>query len=452
MPARRFVITAAQNATPVHRGFWRSLQHYAKTRRAELLVVPVRYKNPTSIWSQQQEDDDWWAHETVAHLVAERTELTRGCALLADVRIQPTASEPLSGLEGLTGARSVIVAHPQIALTTVATPRDQLPRILTTTGACTVPNYTKSKAGAKGAHHHSIGAVVVELEEGGHYHLRHVIADESGAFHDLDHEYTPRGARKNGGVAALIMGDSHIDFIDPAVVSATFKGKGSMVHKLRPELLVWHDVLDCYSVSHHHKRHPLTLYRKHHRGSDNLDAEVQRVFDFVDKHSPASCKNVFVPSNHVDHLARWLEETDPREDHENGLLWAELYTATRSSTTPLDPFVYLAKKRMKSAARSIFLGRDEGLAVHGVELGFHGDQGPNGARGSIKALARTAGKAVIGHSHSPGIYQGCYQVGTSSRYDLEYVSGPSSWLQSHCVLYRNGKRALLHIIDGRWHA
>lgn len=455
MGTQRYIITAAQNATPVHRGFWGSLRQYAKHTGAELLVVPVRYKNPTSIWSQQQEDDDWWAAETVAHHVADRRHLAKHCALLADVRIQPTASEPLSGLEGLTGAQSVIVAHPQIALSTVATPRDQLPRILTTTGACTVPNYTRSKAGAKGEHHHSIGALVVEVEKGGRFHLRHIIASEDGSFHDLDRYYHPRGSRPNGGVAALVMGDSHVDFIDPKVVKATFSGKASMVHRLKPQLLVWHDVLDCYSVSHHHKRHPLTLYRKHHNGHDNLDAEVQRCLDFIDRHSPSFCQNVIVPSNHVDHLARWWEETDPREDHENGLLWAELYLATRKAALAghsLDPFVYLAKRRMACAERTLFLGRDEGLAVHGVELGFHGDQGPNGSRGSIKALAKTAGKSIVGHSHSPGIYQGCYQVGTSSRFDLEYVSGPSSWLQTHCVLYKNGKRALLHIIDGAWHA
>jgi hypothetical protein len=59
-------------------------------------------------------------------------------------------------------------------------------------------------------------------------------------------------------------------------------------------------------------------------------------------------------------------------------------------------------------------------------------------------------KTIIGHSHSPGIDGGCYQTGTSTPLRLDYNKGPSSWLNCHCVLYANGKRSLLPIIDGEW--
>jgi hypothetical protein len=32
----------------------------------------------------------------------------------------------------------------------------------------------------------------------------------------------------------------------------------------------------------------------------------------------------------------------------------------------------------------------------------------------------------------------------------EYTSGPSGWLNTHCVIYPNGKRSLLNIIKGKW--
>jgi len=57
---------------------------------------------------------------------------------------------------------------------------------------------------------------------------------------------------------------------------------------------------------------------------------------------------------------------------------------------------------------------------------------------------------VIGHTHSPGISEGCYQTGTSSLLKLGYTSGPSSWLNTHCSVYSNGKRSLISIIDGKW--
>ena len=45
---KRFIITTAQNATPTHMDFFESLERYAKYNDAELVVIPVRYKNPTS--------------------------------------------------------------------------------------------------------------------------------------------------------------------------------------------------------------------------------------------------------------------------------------------------------------------------------------------------------------------------------------------------------------------
>lgn len=85
-----------------------------------------------------------------------------------------------------------------------------------------------------------------------------------------------------------------------------------------------------------------------------------------------------------------------------------------------------------------------------IELSMHGDRGPNGARGSRMNLRRIGVKSIIGHSHSPGIEEGCYQVGTNTPLKQEYTRGPSSWLQSDCALYANGKRSLIHIIDGEW--
>ena len=81
---------------------------------------------------------------------------------------------------------------------------------------------------------------------------------------------------------------------------------------------------------------------------------------------------------------------------------------------------------------------------------MHGDRGPNGARGSIKNLRRIGVKSIIGHSHSPGIDEGAYQNGTSTRLRLGYNVGPSSWLNAHTVVYANGKRSLINIIDGKW--
>jgi Bacterial regulatory helix-turn-helix protein, lysR family len=450
-----YVITAAVNATPVHTPFWEALGRYAKHRGATLVVVPLRYKNPTSAWTNDQEHDDWWAPETASYLYSEGVDVAKGLRLLANVRTQPTAQNPLQGMDSITGSKSGIVAHPKLALTTVPTPQGDLPKIMTTTGACTVPAYSPTAAGAKGDFHHTIGALVVELQDG-LFHLRHINAKADGSFIDLCHEYTSDSVTQAAPALALVLGDLHVDFVDPLCDKATF-GPGGMVETLRPKELVMHDVLDMYAGSHHHVKDPITQYAKHMAGRGNVLHEVKRCFEYIDTRLPSDTACTIVGSNHNEHLGRWVRETDPRKDPENAIVWAELYSAMCqnarigvSGLETIDPVTFLAKKHMISFNRVLFAGRS-GRVLAGIELGLHGDRGPNGTRGSRKALSKIGVKSIIGHSHSPGIEGGCYQTGTSSRLTLEYSAGcPSSWLNTHCVVYANGKRALLHVIQGQW--
>ena len=117
----------------------------------------------------------------------------------------------------------------------------------------------------------------------------------------------------------------------------------------------------------------------------------------------------------------------------------------------VDPFELVAREHLKHADVR-FLRRDESCVIGDVEVSYHGDQGPNGARGSRRAFTRIGVKVTIGHSHSPGIEEGVYQVGVSAKLDMGYNRGPSSWLHTHCVTYANGKRTLINVIDGQWRA
>jgi hypothetical protein len=455
---RRYVITAAQNATPVNKAFLASLLNYCKDRKAQLVVVPYRYRNPTAIWSADAEHDDWWAPEIAPYLLDRRVQLNPNLVLLADIKTQPTAVAPLQGFETITGALSGIIAHPKIAFTAIPTPQAKLPKVLTTTGAVTQKNYLPSKAGKKAEHHHSFGACVVEVD-GRKFHLRQINATRDGAFMDLDCEYSGAKIRRGIRAAGLVMGDSHVEFIDPLVVKATFGGKGSIVDVLKPEVLVWHDVHDFYARNHHHRGEVFTNYVKHHEGRDNVERWLKDTFAFIDKVTPANAKNVLVASNHPDALTRWVKEADPKSDPENCVFWAQTFQAMLAGSKwadtgarTIDPFAYWGKKWLKCASRTAFLGRGDSYSIRGIDVSHHFDKGANGARGSRQQFARIGTKTVGGHSHSPGITDGAYQVGTNSRLHLEYNSGLSSWLHTDCVIYQNGKRSLLTIIDGEWRA
>ena len=60
----------------------------------------------------------------------------------------------------------------------------------------------------------------------------------SVSHQSCEHEYFADGTCvENGGVAALVLGDAHVDFIDPGVVLATFTGPDAMVKALKPAML-----------------------------------------------------------------------------------------------------------------------------------------------------------------------------------------------------------------------
>lgn len=459
----RYVITSAQNNTPVHLGFLQSINNYCEANDAKLIVIPYRYKNPTSVFTPEQQSKEYWAKPLEPFLFSEMTRLSDNFVLMANVKIQPTAIQPLSGFDGYTASDSAIVGHPKIQLRTVPTPARQLPKILTTTGTITVPNYTDSKAGWKGEFHHSVAALIVEIDDDGDTHIRHIHGDDiTGHFYDLDKYYTATEVTSGHRISALVTGDTHAEFMDKQVLSATYTGEDSICKFLKPEVIVRHDVEDFYSRNHHHRGNDLIAFGKHHFGRDNVEESLQVTADHIDETTYEGSVNVIVKSNHDEALDRWLREAEPKNDPENAILYyylkmhqMENVKMTETGFRSIDPFEFWCHnpkrgRGLKSKAQTKFLKRDESFSVSGVELGFHGDIGPNGSRGSIKSFASIGPKTIIGHSHSPGIYEGCYQVGVSARLDLEYASGPSSWLHTHCMVYPDGSRTLVNIINGKW--
>jgi hypothetical protein len=447
-------VTAAQNGTPVHEWFFKSLLVAAKHLNAELLVIPIRYKNPTSRWTLSQANAETWDAPLAPYLYNGRRKLNANLVLLGDIKTVPTASSPLTGFDAISGGESAILGHTKLQLKVIPTPSNKLPKILTTTGAVTVPNYTDSKAGKIGEFHHMLGAVIVELEDKV-FHMRHISADtKTGEFTDLVTRYSPTGTSRAARPLALVMGDTHVDYIDKKVERATFGPEG-IIDVLNPENLVWHDLLDGYSCNPHHGKNPFNRVAKRQADRDDVGEEVRRAVEFVKKRTTGDRQSVVVASNHNDFLQRWIVSTDWREDPTN----AEFYLTTAlqmvkgtslndSGTTYPDPFAYWVNRAGHPKIR--VLAVDESFQLGGVDLGQHGELGPNGARGSITNLRRVGARSIIGHSHSPGIDEGAMQVGTSTRLRLEYNSGPSSWLNAHAVLHADGKRQLIFIIDGQW--
>lgn len=448
--AKKFVITSAQNGTPVHDNFFGALLKYCEANDAELVVIPLRYKNPTSRWEHSQENAEVWDDSLAPYLYNQRKKLNENLTLVADIKTVPTATTPLSGFESLTGASSGIFGHTKLQMTCIPTPQGRYPKILTTTGAVTVRNYTDSKAGKKGEFHHMLGAVVAEII-GKKFFIRHIVATKDGDFIDLKHSYSASGIDRAPQPLAMVFGDTHRAVMDKTVERVTF-GKGGMVDTLNPQTLVFHDLHDGSSTNHHEMKDPFAQVKKYVTQMHEVENEVREDVAWLDKVC-AGREAVIVPSNHDDFLARWLKEQDWRRDPANAEFYLstalELVQAIKRGEDAPHPFAYWVDQ-LKRDDNIRCLKRDESFVLGDVELSMHGDKGPNGARGSRHNLRRIGVRSFIGHSHTPGIEEGCWQVGTSTSLKLNYNVGPSNWLHCHGIVHANGKRQLLMIVDGHW--
>ncbi len=452
------VATWAQNATPAHKGFLKALKVYQKARKADLRVTMGRYKNPTSFWPASQENAQWWDVDLVPYLVNKRKNLNDNLQFLADTPVEPTSPNPLGRMEALSHGESSIVGHPRVELRVVPVPHQHLPKILTTTGAVTVPNYTETPTGKIGEFHHVMGAVIAEVSDSHHFHIRHINARADGAFCDLDKAYYPDGRITDSGpYLACIFGDTHVRFTDPAVTMATF-GRGGLVERLNPKLMVFHDLSDQYAVNPHHDKKPFIAFAKFMAGYCSIEDELNEVAEWMVKYVGKREARI-VASNHNDFLGRWMNSHDWRTDPANAKFYAETLNYMLGGTgmgphgafVP-DPFTYWMNKLLKNHPNIKCLGRHDPLMVGGILLSLHGDEGLNGARGSLTGFAKMGVKSVTAHSHVEGIRQGATSVGTSTPRRLEYTGPISTWGQTHCSIDPFKKRHLHRLINGRFWA
>lgn len=446
---KKFVITSAQNETETNTEFLNSLLVYCDENDAKLMVIPIRYNNPSAI---NKNSKNIWDENLKKYFIENTINLNNNIKIIADLNVEATAATPLTSLDPLTMGKSTIFGHGQLSMKTIPVNKNSHPIIITTTGSVSNnTNYSDSKAGYTAKFNHCNSAIVVEIENENDFHLRQLIADENNGFYDLDRYYSKDLVCYNeDGIEALITGDEHVINMDIDVINATYIENNSIVKILHPKYIIRHDVLDCYSISHHHNKSKFTKYFKNLNKHNSIKNELDITCKFINLTTPKNSKTIIVDSNHNNHLLRWLDENEPDNSSiENVYVYHKLWTLILENESVINPFKLWYQHYHKNDNVE-FLDKDEKLYIKDILVSMHGDIGPNGSRGSRKNISKLSDKTVIGHSHSPGIEKGCYQVGTSSELSLDYNVGPSSWMHTHCIIHKNGKRQLINIIKGKW--
>jgi len=441
-----FIITYAQNNTPVNKSLFNNIKEYADFRDASIHVIAGRYHNPTSMFNNE---DESWDEVLTPYLDANRHNIHKYMSIMSDIKIQPTAINPMTGLHSLSNENSCIFGSPKIQSETIPVLQGNKPKMMLTTGAITQKNYTDSKAGKKGEFHHTFGFAIVEIKDDKTFYVRQVTADSNGDFIDLFYDVKYNKKNKNttidkiDSISTCVFGDIHFGDHSKPVLDATFK----LLKNLKPKHVVLHDIFNGHSISHHDRKDAFAQYKKEVNNKNSLKQEVIEMMDGLKPFSIFE-EVAIVRSNHDDFVDRWLRDVDWRKEStiKNSLEYMEYASYVLSGKAKQGIIPYLINLEYPNFTT---LDRMSSYKVLGWEVGQHGDVGANGSRGNINQFRKLNTKMIIGHSHSPSRKDGTLSVGTSTKLRIGYNQGPSSWLQSHVIIHKNKKAQHINCIPDK---
>lgn len=480
---KRYIFTCAQNNTKVNREVWRSLKALARHYEAEIVISTFEYDLASHAGTEKpgashgNSEGPWFSPAILPYVKNERMLVGKGLEWCGELQILPTAKRPISRFESYTGRNSCIIPHPKFALESIASGKYEGTKLIYTTGCVTERNYIQKKAGQIAQFHHGFGGLLVEVVDDKNWYCRQLNSTEGGTIYDLDIRVAKGRVSTGHRVEAIVWGDAHVRRADetvaelawglpqygksPAQTALGIEPPVSMIDALRPKYQFFHDLVDFRSRNHHEIGNGRKRFERYVAGGpeDDVGLELQEAAKALWLRGRNGTKSIVVNSNHDRALLKWLDTADYRSDPVNAITFLQLQTWLYEATARKgQPAVFKHAMLERGAPADVkFLEEDESFIIchdanGGIECGMHGDLGVNGGRGSAIGFARMGRKSIVGHGHSTAIVDGVYIVGHSAQVDLGYNHGPSTWSHSHCVVYPNGKRAIITMWRGRWRA
>lgn len=438
---QKFLITGAQSHAPVNKNFLAGLERYANDIDAEIVILPLP--------GYSIDEDGKLDKELSKFLhIDKRTKLNNNL-VIRNFDVRPQRIEPTTGLDNIIQKdESTIFASTKQRLKIIPNSNYDLPKALITTGVVTHPRYRDGFVVSKKAEaHHVYGAIHVDLADDDIYHFRQFRASSRGRFNDLGKYYDGKADSRMSKLEYMVLGDWHVGDTDPAVEKASYE----LIDELKPNNLVYHDFFNGHSITRFKEKSIIQKAKAAKKDGNSLEKELEEasneLHEIADRYSD---KDIYlVACNHHDKLTRYLDSGDFMNNHDNIYIGAKLLQKVVEGEDPVKAGMELYQAIPDNVH---FLSRTDDLKYRGWQLASHGDKGANGAwRLGVKGRERAYGKSITGHSHTPQILRDTYIVGTSTKLDLPYTrTGPSSWMNTHGLLYNTGKAQLVNIIDGKW--
>ncbi len=459
--SKKYIITSAQACATPHRNFMDGLERYSKENGSEIIILPMIGMSAREGIKPKTDDEgnssgglaDFFQKYDVEF---ERRKLNNNLHI-EQFYVQPQNIDPLTSQLDFAYT-SVIFASPKQRMKAISDSNFKMPRLVVTTGACTLPRYANPdnstdgerwRRGSIARKQHIFGGWVVEIEGDERFHLRNIRATGEGKFVDLGKKYDGNDVSKSE-LEAIVYGDWHVGYTDPFVRKANYE----MMRNLKPKKIILHDFLDMHSVNHHNRDQLITGLLREGVDKNFLSLEeefktgreeLMKINDAMD-----GGEIYIIPSNHHDFLVKYLNRAEFVKDPYNLRISLKLATELGNGNDPIEEGLNMMGKLPSNI---IFLRRNQDLKIRGIQLGAHGDKGPGGSGGSMNTLRRQFRKSITGHIHSAEVKGDTYRVGTSTPLNLPYTIGsPTDWTNTNACLYDNGTVQMINIIDGKWRA
>lgn len=480
--AKGVIVTSAQFGGTLNTDFWQALKRYADHRGYALAVLPIKYGPVMTVYQKelaQRVLTSTFDEALKGHMLFEDLKLANGSLTLNVIRLRPTLVRFLTDpICERGGNASQIFAAPKLELEHRPRFQHDYPKAIMTTGAVTHPSYNvdnlgqQDRTGELAAAEHTYAAVIVEFSSKKTFHYRQLLANTKGEFYDIDPinggavYVTPKGITyAPDGVDTAVLGDWHVGKTHPDVREITF---GPMLQKLNPKHVILHDLFDGNSISHWDDRQASrrTFKATHQQDSvkNELDALVKEL-EWMRDRLPGAKLHV-VASNHNDFLMKYIESKDWFKDPVNIAICSEIFAALQKDleargpelfeVAPMDPVNWWLQQH---APFAVTHGRRSDMLLpespdsKKIAVTLHGDIGPGGGKASSMGVFRKWNQwSIIGHMHAAAIHGPVWRVGTSTHLTEHYINGPrTNWTHTHALIYANGQRQLLNIVNGAFH-
>lgn len=468
----KFLVTTAVTGQFLVDGALASMKKWASNDRKKAIVIMPSVDYAHNLDAESDEELTFDPEVVELPLLFEDIQLNSRIKL-SSYPVPAKMVNPLNQLESIAQEEgSMIVGSPKQRLSYGPVGVEKkYPHFFASTGSCTAPNYkttrgTSLRSGWISTKKHQVRGYIIEVVDKKLYHARPFCFEPDGSFIDLGIRYSSNGielAEKyliekyvKTGIDRVpfvnVRGDAHAGETDESAL----RGSETLMDLLGIKDVYENDFFSGESINPHTEDDLIIRVQNlERRSTRTLESELEVAGELLKRTLTNNRRVYLIPSNHHDFIYRFIKKGDYNKDAANALAGMRIAECTIRGEDPLMAGLRMYGKisnftELIKNGRIVFLRalKDEKF---GGRFIIHGHKGRGGKKNpGLKGVQRGWGMAVMGHTHSPAIYDEVINVGTLMNLRPGYNDTPSGWMHCDGLLYAGGSFQLINYINGEF--